>query len=104
MVYEGLKSKMPNLSLGTVYRNLRLLEEMGKIRRVSTMQNMERYDARCEEHVHFVCDVCGKVKDMDMVDMRAVECARKAETGETVQWMRLIFGGKCKKCSLAVEA
>ena len=103
MIYEKLRSRLPNLSLGTVYRNLRYLEEMGKVRRISTKQSMERYDARCEEHAHFICDICGSVKDMDRIDMQAVEQACHMENGDTIQWMDLFLGGKCKNCSAAAS-
>jgi len=55
MVYNDLRPEIPGLSLGTVYRNLKLLEELGKIRRVTSHQGTERYDAICGDHAHFLC-------------------------------------------------
>ena len=51
-IYASLKPQIPDLSLGTVYRNLKLLEELGKVRRVTSFQGSERYDAICGDHAH----------------------------------------------------
>ena len=56
MIYNDLKGDLPNLSLGTVYRNLKQLEEIGRVIKVTTVDNHERYDANCEDHVHLVCE------------------------------------------------
>lgn len=99
MIYEHLKAEMPNLSLGTVYRNLKLLEETGHVRRVNTPQNIERYDARCDEHAHFVCGRCGSVMDLKAIDAEALQLACSAELGGQVQWMNVVFGGICTECA-----
>lgn len=59
MIYLDLRVKNPNLSFGTVYRNLKQLEETGRIIRVCTVNNRERYDVDCSEHLHFACAKCG---------------------------------------------
>ena len=68
MIYTDLKEEHPDLSLGTVYRNLKLLEELGKVRRVTSHQGSDRYDAICGDHAHFVCQGCGAILDMDGVN------------------------------------
>jgi len=103
MVYTHLKATMPSLSLGTVYRNLKLLEESGRIRRVTTPQNVERYDARCCDHGHFVCERCGSVKDLSVIDPQAARQGCELEEGDRVQWVNLIFGGVCAACAAAAE-
>lgn len=99
MVYDQLKEDIPDLSLGTVYRNLKLLEDMGKIRRVTTLQNVERYDAFCPDHAHFVCEKCGCVKDLAMLDAQADRKSYHVESGDQVRWMNVIFGGICAACA-----
>lgn len=64
MIYNDLKGDLPNLSLGTVYRNLKQLEELGRVIRVTNVDNHERYDAICEDHLHFACEKCGRVVDL----------------------------------------
>ena len=66
VIYEDLREKINNLSLGTVYRNLKVLEELGKIQRVATLQHAERYDARCDTHAHFTCSCCSRIFDLSL--------------------------------------
>lgn len=98
-VYEALREEMPNLSLGTVYRNLRLLEENGMIRRVSASQSVERYDAKCFDHAHFVCERCGCVKDLKGLDLGALGKSCNVDPLDRIEWMDIIFGGICSDCS-----
>ena len=63
-VYEALKPVYPDLSLGTVYRNLKKFCESGKIRRVGVINGQEHFDADVSRHSHFVCSACGRVLDI----------------------------------------
>ena len=63
-IYNALKPTLPKLSLKTVYTNLRFFEEHGQVIRVANVNGFERYDAICEDHVHFVCNECGQVIDL----------------------------------------
>lgn len=98
MIYEDLRLEMPNLSLGTVYRNLKVLEEMGKVRRVTTLQNMERYDAVCHDHGHFVCENCGCVKNLKSLDMEEINHICGADALGTINRMNITLSGICKEC------
>ena len=98
MIFEALREKMPNLSLGTVYRNLKLLEEQGSIRKVTTYQNTDRYDARSDDHAHFVCSRCGCVKDLAPLDAAAARSCCGVSGSDDVRWMNVIFGGICSAC------
>lgn len=100
MVYENLKDKIPKLSLGTVYRNLKLLEETGKIRRVTTVDNSERYDACCFNHAHFVCEKCGCVKDLCTLDAETEGKTYCVEPQDQIKWINVIFVGICADCSV----
>src|SRR5258708_1361330 len=62
-LYERMRSDFPNLSLGTVYRNLRIMCESGLIRELKNGSSFSRYDARTEEHYHLVCRACGSIQD-----------------------------------------
>ena len=98
MIYEALKKDAPNLSLGTVYRNLKLLEELGLVRKVTTLNNVDRYDAWCEDHVHFICNECGAVLDLPEFDDSIIKRSIK-KNNISIKWMNLILGGTCDKCS-----
>lgn len=96
-VYNALKSEVPALSLGTVYRNLKLLENLGKLRRVAARQNVERYDATITDHAHFVCTECGGVTDLSDVDICKIKTENAPMCGSVVG-VDLIFEGICNAC------
>ena len=59
-LYENLRKEFPNISLGTVYRNLAQLAENGDILKISTSANKEHFDGFVHRHFHFVCNKCDK--------------------------------------------
>ena len=65
-IYTAVREDHPNISLGTVYRNLALLEEVGEIQRLHVNGNTDRFDADVSNHYHFVCDSCSCVQDIPM--------------------------------------
>lgn len=99
MVYNDLRPEIPGLSLGTVYRNLKLLEELGKIRRVTSHQGTERYDAICGDHAHFLCQCCGMLHDLSCADSQSIRKAIHLEEGYTVQKLDITITGICPNCA-----
>ena len=95
MIYLDLRENNPNLSFGTVYRNLKQLEETGRVIRVSTVNNRERYDANCSDHLHFACEKCGRVIDLMDADMATAITACGLPNGIRI---RSIYG-ICESCS-----
>lgn len=96
MVFQWLKPENPSLSLGTVYRNLNLLTEEGRLVRMPFP--VERYDADTRRHVHFHCDKCGGVFDMELpYDPRLDEQACR-ESAHQVTGHRMMFHGLCVHC------
>ena len=65
-VYTNLREKFPNISLGTVYRNLSLLADMGEIIKITTGDGADRFDGRITPHNHFICHKCHKVSDLEI--------------------------------------
>ena len=99
MIYNDLKPSIPKLSLGTVYTNLKLFEELGQVIRVANVNGFERYDADTSEHVHLVCDECGAVFDVMDADIRK---AKKAcQVGQAkIKSIHIVLHGTCEKCSV----
>ena len=95
MVYSALKESNPGISPSTVYRNLKQLEELGRIIRVSTVNDCERYDANCSDHLHFACENCGRVIDLMDADMETAKAA--CGLPSTIR-IRNIYG-ICEACS-----
>lgn len=60
------KEKMPSIAVGTVYRNLNLMENEGEIRRISMFHAPDRFDKRTSAHEHMICSRCGSLKDISL--------------------------------------
>lgn len=95
-VYEKAREEIPNISLGTVYRNLKSLEETGEITKVPTPFPAERYDADISNHYHYVCLSCGEVIDLEMNINLTGELLK--QTGLTAKGHKLVYYGICNKC------
>ncbi len=98
-LYARLKPEYPDLSLGTVYRNLALFKEEGMIISVGTVDGQERFDATTEPHTHFVCTGCGAVIDLDvsLPDPESFgEACRLA--GCEMHGYQLNISGLCAEC------
>ncbi len=98
MVYESVQAEEPNISLGTVYRNLSFLAENGQILKISTGIGPDHFDGFTEAHNHFVCRKCGRVLDLDYVaDEKIIAEASKNFNGE-IKGYDLQFYGTCEDC------
>ena len=97
-VYAQLKPEMPELSLATVYRNMRFFVEEGIAVRVGVVNGHERFDGDTKPHAHFVCDCCGAVQDLSCSMESALEQAAAEELGAQVTRHELIFRGRCRQC------
>ena len=100
MVFESAKQVYPNISLGTVYRNLSLLAELGEIRKISGFSGADRFDPRTDWHCHFVCTCCGKVLDMEPDEASGkflAETSKGFSEGE-IRGFDATFLGVCRVC------
>ncbi len=98
MIYDKVREIIPNISLGTVYRNLATLVDDGDVLKIDAGDNAERYDIRVKAHGHLICNSCGSVSDvfMDYED-RLDEIAREV-SGADIITHQLVFEGTCSKC------
>jgi Fur family transcriptional regulator, peroxide stress response regulator len=97
-IYERVKREIPNISLGTVYRNLKNLKEEGVIKEVCVSGEMSHYDGKTNGHYHFRCDRCGLIVDLDESFDRAIEERVARKTGFKVTHHTMNLGGLCLKC------
>ena len=89
-IYRRLKPDIPDLSLGTVYRNLALFREEGKAMSVATVAGQERFDGRTHPHAHFICEKCGRVDDVDVVLPETLVTGEMP--GEVRSWALTFYG------------
>lgn len=98
MVYESVRKEQPNISLGTVYRNLNVLVEHGLISKISTGIGPDHFDGHMKPHHHFICNACGDVIDMEYEpELDVVGEASKNFSG-SIEAYELQFSGTCAKC------
>lgn len=99
-VYELVRKKLPKISLGTVYRNLELLSEIGLIQKLEMAGTQKRFDGVKENHYHVRCIVCGRVDDVDFEPLDTVNDAMRRVSNYDVLWHRLEFVGICPHCRM----
>ena len=98
-IFTQLKPEIPDLSMGTVYRNLTLFKEQGVIASVGTVKGVERFDGNTDPHVHFFCTECGAVVDLTGLTVpEELNKAAATETGGQVGTCQLTFTGVCLEC------
>ena len=98
-VYQNLKPDFPDLSLGTVYRNIAMFKDEGTIQSLGVVNGLERYDYNTEPHTHFVCTCCGKVLDLEGVELApSVVADAEQLSGGTIGSYQLQFRGTCADC------
>jgi Fe2+ or Zn2+ uptake regulation protein len=97
-VYNEVRKEIPNISLGTVYRNLRLLCQSGEISELDLCGTLSRFDARQDNHYHFRCENCGVVFDVDLPVDAEIDRRAAQKTGFAVSYHRLEFRGVCENC------
>ena len=98
-IFDALKSEHSDISLATVYRNLSLFRNQGTIQCVATVRGVERYDANINPHVHFICNDCTAVIDLeDMEVPRSLAATAEQSMGGQIAECQLSFTGRCKSC------
>ena len=98
-LYARLKPEIPDLSLGTVYRNLNHFKQQGLAMSVATVNGVERFDGNTEPHVHFICTDCSAVIDLETMQIPDSLVRTAAEScGGQVTGCQLSFSGICRSC------
>lgn len=98
MVYDYTRSLLPNISLGTVYRNLNQLCELGLIRKVIAPDNSVRYDKIENPHSHVYCTKCNNIYDVTSKQFDVISDAVLKETGHKINSDYTVFVGICDNC------
>ncbi len=97
-IYDELRKDIPDISLGTVYRNLSVFKDEGQIISVGVVNGQERFDANTREHNHFICTGCGSVLDIDTDIEDALSAEVERRYGVEIHSRQLTYYGKCPKC------
>lgn len=98
-VYENVRKEYPNISLGTVYRNLSLLSDIGEIQKLSSMNGPDRFDFNASPHYHFYCEECGGVSDLNMEPMDHINLLAAHDFAGKIHGHQAYFYGICPECA-----
>ena len=97
-IYDEVVKEHPNISRGTVYRNLQRLCELGDIRKREIPGGADRFDHLCSDHYHARCVKCGRVFDVDMDYMADMEKSIRDTHGFVFTGHDIVFKGICSEC------
>ena len=98
VVYSHLRETYPNISLGTVYRNLTLLSDLGEITRLRPGDGVDHFDADTSPHYHFLCSKCGAVIDLKMDNIDYINQLADVGFDGQIAGHITYFYGLCPKC------
>jgi len=102
-VYDMVRKRLPRISLGTVYRNLEILSELGEIQKLELGGDIKRFDWDPKKHYHVRCVKCGRVDNAPIAPLREIEDELYGTTVYTIIGHRLEFEGLCPRCTREAE-
>ena len=102
-LYNMVKPRIPNISLGTVYRTLDLFERLGLLQKLPLGKSPCRYNGNPKMHYHAICLSCGRVFDVDEPIPENLRKRFSEETGFEITGYKLEFYGYCKECSSKIK-
>lgn len=94
-IYREAEKSIPNISLGTVYRNLKELVEQGELITLETEDNVLHYDGNVDPHAHFICRGCNRIIDLPC---QSEVAQTLSQVGYEVDCEKLLLYGKCPSC------
>lgn len=97
-IYKSLESKFPNMSVATVYNNLRVFKGAGLVKELTYGDSSSRFDYVTTDHYHIICNSCGKIVDFSYPGLDEVENLAEHVTGFKVGEHRMEIYGTCPDC------
>ena len=97
-LYASIREEFPNISLGTVYRNLSLLSDLGEVQKITVSGGPDRFDGNPAPHYHFSCRECGCVMDLDMPSQEQLNQIAAEQNDRTIEKHSNLISGLCPDC------
>ena len=98
-IYKALEGKFPNMSVATVYNNLRVFREVGLVKELTYGDSSSRFDFVTTQHYHVICEECGKIVDFHYPGLDEVEQLASHVTGFQINNHRMEIYGTCPDCT-----
>lgn len=104
-LYDEVRKVLPEVTLATVYRNLAVLRELGLIKEIPAGTSAAHYDAIVEDHCHVCCQRCGRVSDVNNIEIpEGWQAEAQAETNYVLTDELVLFRGICPDCQAEESA
>ncbi|MBQ4289233.1 MAG: transcriptional repressor [Clostridia bacterium] len=100
-VYLLVRKSYPAISKATVYRNLGQMAETGKIKRIAVGDGADHFDHRTHDHLHFHCDVCSRIFDMEGSDEISRSIVLPKNGKDEIYGYNILFYGRCQYCRMS---
>ncbi|RKD21011.1 transcriptional repressor [Ammoniphilus oxalaticus] len=100
-IFKEIEPEYPNMSVATVYNNLKLFKEVGLVRELTYGDVSSRFDGNMSDHYHCICTICGRIVDFDRPPIARLEQEAQQSTGFLISSHRLEFYGTCDLCEKA---
>jgi Fur family peroxide stress response transcriptional regulator len=102
LIYEQVRQRIPSISLGTVYKNVKTFLDSGVLREVTLHHGSLRLESNMTPHHHLVCSSCKAIFDIDESAVEPVQLpSSELPTGFSIKQCRVEFVGECKSCQTA---
>jgi|SRR5690625_951640 len=101
-IYKSLESRFPNMSVATVYNNLKVFISTGLVRELTYGDGASRFDADMSEHYHAICEQCDKIVDFEYPMLDDLETTATEKTDFVIKGHRMEVYGLCKDCASAM--
>lgn len=97
-IYKALETTFPNMSVATVYNNLRVFKDAGLVKELTYGDSSSRFDSNMQDHYHIICHYCGKITDFEYPTLIEVESTAAKITGYQIDSHRMEMYGVCPQC------
>lgn len=98
ILHQRLKTKMPTLSLDTIYRTLATLEQCGLVKRVQTLESQAHFEVTTPSHHHLICERCGRINDFAWEYFDRVSLPEEVLGWGEINQRTVTLSGVCKNC------
>ncbi len=102
-IYANVRKTFPNISLGTIYRNLQLLTDLGEIRKINVGDGVDHFDGDTSPHYHFICKECNSVIDLQMQNIDGIKDIAATGFDGQIAGHITYFYGVCGNCCKKVN-
>ncbi|HIH1372066.1 TPA: peroxide-responsive transcriptional repressor PerR [Staphylococcus aureus] len=97
-IYQALSPDFPNISVATIYNNLRVFKDIGIVKELTYGDSSSRFDFNTHNHYHIICEQCGKIVDFQYPQLNEIESLAQHMTDFDVTHHRMEIYGVCKEC------